>query len=370
VKSHRTLLPAILSLSLCLACAEAKVGLTSGSGGDESGGGGNVGGGGGAGTVIKYDLDAAAAQTPDLRKADLPADTFPFKYDDAGNAICLSILSLGQPAAYGDQSGGGDNTGAFQSFMNNYTRNANTGTTSIMTMMKSHTSLTDDLLNQYNVIVLQALEESEWTGLWTYQQSDVDALAKWVRAGGALITMSGYGGNSSEVTPLNQLLSFSGISYNTGDTFVSCPDNMCYCASNSIAFSGWTSNYASAPELTHDLKKVGVFHGRSINCSDSDCQVFAKDASQGNVGVAKVVGNGRIIAWGDEWVTYTSQWGLADSQYDDVTKYSQCTGYTAKSAYSVPQFWYNLFHWSVPSMQWCFTITVPPTADPGQGIIY
>jgi len=34
------------------------------------------------------------------------------------------------------------------------------------------------------------------------------------------------------------------------------------------------------------------------------CQVFADDPTYGNVGVAQVVGQGRIFAWGDGWVTY------------------------------------------------------------------
>ena len=86
--SHRTLLVGISALSLCLACAGAKVGIDPGNGGTQSGGGGNVGGGvSGAGGLV-FDFDAAPNITPpDTRKADLPPDTFPFKIDDAGNAI-------------------------------------------------------------------------------------------------------------------------------------------------------------------------------------------------------------------------------------------------------------------------------------------
>jgi hypothetical protein len=369
VKSRHLPSIGILALAILQACASAQVDVGSGEGGSQNppggGGGGASGGGSSAAGGKGFDLDANFAPV-DTRKADLAPDTFPFKKDPSGTGICLAILSIGQPATYGDQSNGGDNTGAFQDFMNNYTQNTNTGTISTMTMSKTFSPLTKTLLDQYNVIILQALEDSEWTGLWSYSQSDVDALAEWVRAGGALITMSGYGGNTTEVTPLNKLLSFAGISYNTDDTFTACLDNMCYCASNSISFGGWTTNYADAPALTHDLKKVGVFHGRSIKCSGSECQVFAKDSAAGIVGVAKKVGNGRVIAWGDEWVTYTSQWGLKDSKYDDAATYSQCHDFTAKNAYSVPQFWYNLFAWSVPAMDWCFTITVPPTSDPGQ----
>jgi hypothetical protein len=148
---------------------------------------------------------------------------------------------------------------------------------------------------------------------------------------------------------------------------------MCYCAYSSIAFNGWQTSCSECAAITknHDgslLGKVGVFHGRSINCTGSDCQVFAKDSSSGNVGVAKIVGNGRVLAWSDEWVTYTSQWGLTpDSQYD-TSNSAQCNGYTPYTSYTVPQFWYNVFRWSAQTT--CFTIELPPTDNPGQKIIY
>jgi hypothetical protein len=199
-------------------------------------------------------------------------------------------------------------------------------------------------------------------------------LRDWVtNKGGAIISMSGYGGNTTEVQPLNQLLNgtdnWSGITYNTDDTFNSCPNNMCYCANSSVAFNGWTTNYADFDQITHNLKKVGVFHGRSVSCTGSACQVFAKDPTYGNVGVAKIVGKGRVFAWSDEWVTYTSQWGLTPDPMYDTTSNAQCHDYTAMNSYSVPQFWYNAFRWAVPSNT-CFTIIVPPTADPGQVIVY
>ena len=363
-----------------LGCAGAKVGTSESSGGNNGGG---ISGGGSTGSSGFFvDTDASSAP-PDTRKADLMPDVEPFGYDDAGTPICLSILSLGQPGGTG-AGNGNDNTNAFQDYMNTYTKNANTGTTSTMTMLKKHTTITADFLKNYNVLILQALEDDINAGsIWTISQSETDALAKWVQDGGSLITMSGYSANSNEVQPLNQLLGgsnkWSGISYNTDDIFGTCPDNMCYCTDSSIPFDGWQSDYADNDKLTHNLKKVGVFHGRSINCSGSDCQIFAKDPSGTKIGVAKVVGKGRIVAWADEWVTYTSQWGIQTSQWDTNV---QCTGgddgshtdaqrepHTAKLTYSIPQFWYDVFSWSSPDMQWCFTINVPPDADPGQQVI-
>src|ERR1039457_2152813 len=51
----------------------------------------------------------------------------------------------------------------------------------------------------------QALEDNEYTGLWSFTPAEVDSLSRWVTdKGGALITMTGYGSQSTEVTPLNQ----------------------------------------------------------------------------------------------------------------------------------------------------------------------
>jgi len=361
-----------------MSCANAEVGQNSGSGSSGSGSSsGSSGGGGGGGSNLFVDFDASwASSTRDASSPESLPDLKGYQCDEIGSCTkCdpVSILSLGQPAKYGKNSGS-DTTDAFQDFLN-----SNTGGTATMEMLKKFTSITAiPNLSQYKVIILQALEDSEYTGLWSYTKDDAAALRDWVKNGGALITMTGYGGNQTEVDPLNQLLgkgsdNWSGISYNTDDTFTSCPDNMCYCAYSSIAFNGWQTSCSECAAITknHDgtlLGKVGVFHGRSINCTGSDCQVFAKDSSSGNVGVAKIVGNGRVLAWSDEWVTYTSQWGLTpDSQYDSSSN-AQCDGYTPYSSYTVPQFWYNVFRWSAQTT--CFTIELPPTDNPGQKIIY
>jgi len=384
VTSNRSFLAGIFAIALLVACAEAKLEGQSSAGGSHGGdGGAGAGGGGnGAGGAISINLDAAPAIVygPEAGSEPLP-DLSGYQCDDAGNCtLCqpVNILSLGQPAKYGAASGSADNTDAFQAFMN-----SNTGGTATMTMLKTFTHIRNiPNFEQYNVIILQALEDSEWTGLWTFDDADAAALRDWVtNKGGAIIAMTGYGGNTTEVQPVNQLLNgkdnWSGITYNTDDTFNSCPNNMCYCAYSSVAFNGWQTSCAAcaAISVNHDkstLGKVGIFHGRSINCTGSDCQVFAKDPTYGNVGVAKTIGSGRVVAWGDEWVTYTSQWGLtpdaSQSAYDDPNKSPQCVGQTPYQSYVVPQFWYNVFRWAAQTS--CLTIVLPPTVSTVQGIIY
>jgi hypothetical protein len=364
------------------ACAGAKVGIEPGAGGSRGGEGGAAGGDGGAGGNVTFDFDASMSVSgPEVGSSEPLPDLKGYQCDDAGNCtLCqpVNILSLGQPAKYGAGSGNADNTDAFQKFMN-----SNTGGTATMTMLTTFTHIRDiPSFDQYDVVILQALEDSEWTGLWTFDDADATALRDWVtNKGGAIIAMTGYGGNTTEVQPLNQLLNgkdnWSGITYNTDDTFNACPSNLCYCAYSSVAFDGWQTSCDACAAITvnHDkstLGKVGIFHGRSINCTGSGCQVFAKDPTYGIVGVAKTIGSGRVVAWGDEWVTYTSQWGLApdtsQSAYDDPNKSPQCVGQTPYQSYVVPQFWYNVFRWAAQTS--CLTIVLPPTVSTVQGIIY
>lgn len=74
------------------------------------------------------------------------------------------------------------------------------------------------------------------------------------------------------------------------------------------------------------------------------------------------------MAWGDDWVTYTDRWGLTDSTYDAPVGYAQCAGHTARTTYSIPQFWYNVLRWAAPRVPG-FTINVPATADPRQRVV-
>ncbi|HEX7597654.1 MAG TPA: hypothetical protein VF518_05530, partial [Polyangia bacterium] len=117
---------------------------------------------------------------------------------------------------------------------------------------------------------------------------------------------------------------------------------------------GWNaSDLPLTSHLDSTTNQVGVFHGRSINCSD--CQVMAtgKGASGEDVkvGVHKQIEAGRVFAFADEWVTYTSQW-KGDPTFMSA---ADCAGQTADKIFNVPQFWYNVFRW-VSGDSVCFTI--------------
>lgn len=267
---------------------------------------------------------------------------------DGGDCPCMNIASLGKVAHYGANT---DSTDAFQQYLN-------AKSNARVTLFTQRATLTPEFLASYDVVILQGLEDSEYTGFWTYGPDEIAALAEWVKAGNALIALTGYGGDPEEVGPTNQLLSFAGITYGNGDTFVSCPDSFCYCTDSSIPFRGWTPGaFLGAHIAARDGSPgaVGLLHGRPISCvdtGDGGCQVVASDPQAGLVGVAKQVGNGRVFVWSDEWVTYTSQWGAVNTHGPD------CAGHTAGEIYDVPQFWFNVIHWLLPDAA-CFHIDDP-----------
>jgi hypothetical protein len=317
-------------------------GALSGAGGE---GGVAVVGGGGAGLVSWSPIGGAPAPADPV---DLDAGGRPMRCDDAGVCACMNIASFGKVAHYGGNS---DSTDAFQRYLN-------TKSNARMTLLTERTTITAALLADYDVLILQALEDSEYNGFWSYAQSEVDALEAWVRAGNALIVLTGYGGDPREVDPANQLLAFAGISYGKSDTFVSCADNYCYCTDSSIPFTGWSPGTFIGVNMTAPLGgvgAVGLFHGRPVSCADTPdapCQIVARDSQAGIVGVVKQLGQGRIFVWADEWVTYTSQWGAVNTHGAD------CNGHTAGEIFDVPQFWYNVIHWALPDAS-CFHISDP-----------
>jgi len=347
----------VFLLGAACTASEAKVANYGGNGSAGSGGNSAPGQAGGS-PKINLDVQDAGSHPSTPPNG---ADARPLRCDDKGNCSCLAIASLGKVAHYGKQSGSGDSTDAFQTYMNTKTQGSATmamfGSTP---QSKKDFTLTADFLKAYDVIILQALEDSEYIGYWIFSQDEITALSDWVNQGGGVIALTGYGSQSAEVGPVNQLLSSFGISYNTDDIFLEndCPDNLCYCTDTSMPFGGWnTSDTPLVANLNSTDHQVGVFRGRSINCSD--CQVMGTWKNL-KVAVHKQVGAGRVFAFADEWVTYTSQWN-GDPVFQAQ---AQCAPRTADKIYDIPQFWYNVFRW-VSGDSACFVID-----DPGVIIVY
>jgi len=269
----------------------------------------------------------------------------PTRVNAAGEPVCINIGSYGKPGTTGFMPGV-DNTKAFENWLNDKS-------SASASMVTTHQKLTPAFLADFDVFILQDLEDSTHSGdgpFWQFGADEIDALAKWVEAGGGLIALTGYSGNIQEVVPTNALLKFANISYNTDDVLSTCgpPVPDCYCVGNSVPLTSWVA----ADPIAANITAVGVFHGRTINAPDA---TTVSAAGAAKYAVSKTVGKGKVFVFADEWVTYTSQWGMPLPQN---TMPGGCLGVGPDKVYQVPQFWYNAIKWVAPPNM-CFDITDP-----------
>jgi hypothetical protein len=185
--------------------------------------------------------------------------------------------------------------------------------------------------------------------------------------GGAILAMTGYeSSNTYEIAPTNQLLAFSGIQVAADDLFGSgaaqfynctspCPSAAtkvcCKCWGTTLEILGWDATHPASA----NIKSIPVRRGRSI-VSPADGQVVA--TQDGKVmAVAKQVGAGRVFVFGDEWVSYTSQWGTSVTATTDPDCVDPATAkpMSAATRFQVPQFWYNVIRWLQPDLT-CFKV--------------
>jgi hypothetical protein len=251
--------------------------------------------------------------------------------DGSTGGACVRIGMIGRLPSYGAVPGM-DSTAALQQWLNSKS-------TAMVATYVTDTPLTEAFLAQYDVLILQALESAEGGPYFQYDAAEVAAFEAWVRAGGGVITLTGYGANPNEVDATNELVAFTGLSYAKDDILGTgtCPDNDCCCASNSIPVTGWAEHPVAA-----NITRVGALHGRSVRGGGD---VVAEGATV--YGAAKQMDAGRVFLFADEWVTYTSQWdgtGAATCATDPA--HNLCMGREAPEFYQVPQFWYNAIKWA------------------------
>jgi hypothetical protein len=268
----------------------------------------------------------------------------PPRCDEAGHCSCINIASIGRPAHYGT-------TDAFQNWLN-------TKSSATINLIVNRTTITKELLAPYDVIILQAMEDKDFGPFWKFDAAEAAALADWVKAGGGLISLTGYEEDGAEVVPVNQLLSFSGISYNQDNILNMCLGTVpCSCWGNSVQAVGWDP----ASPISANVKQVGAWRGRSIN--PGSAKVVAKDRDF-VIAVTEEIGKGKVFVYSDEWVTFTTQW-LATDQMQMIDMNSPCYDpmtmqmMTSDKVFQIPQWWYNVIRWVSPPSQCDFTIDNP-----------
>jgi hypothetical protein len=305
--------PRALLLALCvlpLACGSwIGVGGQPGGGGQTGGGaalpdagsGGGLGGGTGAG-------GGSGGGGPGTGQCDLVGD---------GGCACLRLATLG----FNGQWGQGDVFGDWLQ------QKALLGVTNL-----GGGVLTADALAPFEVIIVQdvragtAGQAGVGKGIGrTYSAEEVQVLQQWVANGGGLATLTGYA-DPTEVGNVNSLLAPFGLSY----------------GSTQILFGGSGSTVPVTHWATHPVSegitRIGVDNGYPVLGGGT---LVAWEPNPGQYDVARAVDSslGHVFAWGDEWITYNSEW----NNHPD---------------YQVARFWLNLLRWLVPPDQCQIVIPV------------
>ena len=189
--------------------------------------------------------------------------------------------------------------------------------------------------------------EGPW---WTFSSDEVAAFQAWVEAGGGVVSMIGYSGNPMEIQPINQLIGFSGILYTTEDIWGPRTDQTIYYCNQSNPLTEWNRTDPVIANISKNVTMIGLTMGRAITCPTDGHVAVSSDGKYELV--AKIVKDGRIIAYGDEWISYTSQW---DGEGNPMALDPSCASNLAKDKFQMSQFWYNMLHWAQPRAT-CFTI--------------
>lgn len=189
--------------------------------------------------------------------------------------------------------------------------------------------LTEDLLRPFQVIVVLHVDETEVTGNsgavapahHVFSDAEASAFQAWLTSGGGVMTTIGYTPNESqEVLNVNRLLNPVGMGYST----------------TNVDLTGDITLWEPHP-VTEGVSRI--FTDNGVEPDGSVGTTLAQDTS-GRVAlqVAEVAA-GRVVVWGDEWLTYDSEWtDLEDQQ--------------------VELFWLNILSWLSPPEQ-C-QVPIPP----------
>lgn len=215
-----------------------------------------------------------------------------------GVCDCLKVASIGRPGAYGQ----GDLQ--FRTWPNAMAQNH--------VVPLDDAELTPERLANIDVlIVLNVSTFADVPGESPHHEftdAEIAAFERWVRAGGGVFTTAGYSAEiSKEVVNVNKLLEPFELAYSP----------------TKYGLSGIVSNWTKHP-VTEGVLRVYVDAGAEPD--GASAITLAKDAADRVALQAPMSDSARILVWGDEWITYASQWRAEANQ-------------------QVERFWVNAFTW-------------------------
>lgn len=235
-----------------------------------------------------------------------------------GICDCLRIATLGKAGTWGQ----GD---VFADWLNSRSDNGAVNLDS--------TVLTAEVLNKYEVIVVQNIRHDSSAVNRDYTNAERDVLKAWVDAGSGVMTLIGYS-DSGEAANVNKLLEPFGIQY--GSTQILQKGGS---TNPTVPVTIWFPHPTSA-----GITRVGVDNGYPVNGGGTlVARGTELDASK-TWDVARAVesNKGHVFVWGDEWITYNSEW----KDHPD---------------YQVERFWLNIIKWLTPAKE-C-QVPIPPEIE-------
>jgi hypothetical protein len=225
----------------------------------------------------------------------------------SGTGTVCRIATIGWPGSWGK----GD---VFKDWLQ---AKSTQGTTAL-----TDTVLTADVLAPFQIVVVldvrlgSAGQSASGQGIGrSFSADEVAALQQWVARGGGLMTTIGYA-VTSEVANVNTLLA---------------PFEMSYTGTPVLAGGGGytvpVTHWADHP-IAKGVSKVGVDNGYPTAGAGTVVawELTPEQRDMGRALEGGTAGKGHVFAWGDEWITYNSEWN-------------------SKPEYQVAQLWANTLTW-------------------------
>jgi hypothetical protein len=286
---HRylALIPVLLATVSCSATDDgasgdhggnASGGMTANTGGTSPGGATGSGGSGQGGAVIMAGAGGGTSSPEVCDGIDNDMNGIVDDVDVGGDGICdcLRIATIGDFGAHGMGT-------LFSAWLDN--RGAQAATE------LGDQELTSSLLNAFDVVVVLNVTEGLTAQHHAFQASEVSALEQWVEEGGGIMSTIGYENYEAlEVVNVNALLAFSGMGYDETRTDA----------------EGRVSNWLADHPISAQMGVAQIING--VQPLTTAGTTVAWDVGDRVAMQVLEYGDGHIIVWGDEWITYDELW--------------------------------------------------------------
>ena len=228
--------------------------------------------------------------------------------DAQGDGVCdcLNIATIGE---IGPWSNGGN---VFKSWLNSRSPTP--------AVELGDQVLTDDLLKPFQVIVILYAGTMDLNGTngrmlrghHVFSDAEVAAFSRWVRAGGGVMTTSGYTyDEAKENMNVNRLLAPFELGYSATKRDV----------------GGSCTSWVAHP-VTEEVKRIMTMDG--VEPDGPAGMTLGYDEGHRVVLQVAEAPPGHLIVWGDDWITYDSEWAQIKDQ-------------------QVERFWLNILKWLSPA---------------------